>query len=62
MKTHSKPHILARLEVGLRTDASRLIELEQALINVLQRGRGLGVEYGSPGDWNNAWGHHWDLV
>lgn len=60
--THSKTHILARLELGLRTDAARLTKLEQELILVLQRGRGLGAEYGSPGDWNNAWGHHWDLV
>ena len=62
MRTHSQTHILARLEVGLRTDAARLTELEQELILVLQRGRGLGAEYGSPGDWNTAWGHHWDLV
>jgi hypothetical protein len=62
MKTHSKTHILARLEIGLRTDAAHLAELEQALLLVLQRGRGLGDEYGSPGDWNNAWSHHWDLV
>lgn len=60
--THSKTHILARLEIGLRTDAARLSELEEELIHVLQRGRGLGAEYGSPGDWINAWGHHWDLV
>lgn len=59
---HRKRHILARLEIGLRTDASRLVELERELILVLQRGRGLGAEYGSPGDWNTAWGHHWDLV
>lgn len=62
MMTHSKAHILARLEIGLRTDAARLKALEEELIHVLQRGRGLGAEYGSPGDWNNAWGHHWDLV
>ncbi len=60
--THGKTHILARLEIGLRTDAARMTELEEELIHVLQRGRGLGAEYGSPGDWNNAWGHHWDLV
>ncbi|OYW31081.1 MAG: hypothetical protein B7Z47_02145 [Chthoniobacter sp. 12-60-6] len=62
MKTHSKTHILARLESGLRTDAARLDELEQELALVLQRGRGLGAEYGSPGDWTTAWGHHWDQV
>lgn len=60
--THSKTHILARLEIGLRTDAKRLTKLEDELMQVLQRGRGLGTEYGSPGDWSNAWGHHWDLV
>tara|TARA_R110002049_G_scaffold139156_1_gene299710 strand:+ start:2142 stop:2858 length:717 start_codon:yes stop_codon:yes gene_type:complete len=57
-----KTHILARLEIGLRTDAVRLVELERELIVVLQRGRGLSSEYGSPGDWDTAWGHHWDLV
>ena len=62
MMTHSKTHILARLEIGLRTDAAHLTELEKAMLLVLQRGRGLGTEYGSPGDWNTAWGHHWDLV
>jgi hypothetical protein len=60
--THSKTHILARLEIGLRTDAARLTELEHALMNVLQRGRGLDTEYDSPGDWSTAWGHHWDQV
>jgi len=62
MMTHSKTHILARLEIGLRTDAKRLTKLEDELMQVLQRGRGLGTEYGSPGDWSTAWGHHWDLV
>ena len=62
MMTHQNTHILARLEIGLRTDSARLIELGQALTRELQRGRGLGAEYGSPGDWNTAWGHHWDLV
>lgn len=55
-------HILARLEIGLRTDSSRLIELEQDLILSLRRARGLGEEFGSPGDWNTAWCHHWDHV
>jgi uncharacterized membrane protein YheB (UPF0754 family) len=55
-------HILARLEIGLRTDSSRLIELEQDLILALRRARGLGEEFGSPGDWNTAWCHHWDHV
>lgn len=55
-------HILARLEIGLRTDSTRLIELEQDLIVALRRARGLGEEFGSPGDWNTAWCHHWDHV
>ena len=59
---HRKTHILARLEIELRTDAARLAQLEKKLVHTLKRGRGLGTEYGSPGDWNNAWGHHWDLV
>ncbi len=59
---HRKTHILTRLEIGLRTDAARLAELERELVLVLERGRGLGAEYGSPGDWNTAWCHHWDLV
>ncbi len=55
-------HILARLELGLRTDSSRLIELEADLLTLLRNARGLGDEYGSPGDWNTAWCHHWDRV
>lgn len=55
-------HILARLELGLRTDSSRLIEPESDLIPLLRRARGLADEYGSPGDWNTAWRHHWDRV
>lgn len=62
MITHSKTHILARLEIGLRTDAARLAELEQQLTHVLQRGRGLGSAQVSPAEWNIAWDHHWDLV
>ncbi len=55
-------HILASLEIGLRTDSSRLIELEKDLILALRRARGLGEEFGSPGDWNTVWCHHWDHV
>jgi len=55
-------HILSRLEIGLRTDSSRLVELERELIVKLKRARGLGTEYGSPEDWNTAWCHHWDHV
>ena len=62
MTAHRKTHILARLEIGLRTEVAQLNELEQELILVLQCGRGLGADYGAAGDWINAWGHHWDLV
>lgn len=62
MIAHRQTHILARLEIGLRTDSSRLIELEKDLILALSRARGLGDEYGSPEDWSTAWSHHWDLV
>jgi hypothetical protein len=55
-------HILARVELGLRTNSTRLMELEHDLAATLARARGLGVEYGSPGDWNVAWGHHWDQI
>jgi hypothetical protein len=55
-------HILASLEIGLRTESSRLIELEQDLILALRRARGLGEEFGSPGDCNTAWCHRWDHV
>lgn len=62
MNDAQNTYILARLEIGLRTDSSRLIELEQDLILALRRARGLGEEFGSPGDWNTAWCHHWDHV
>jgi len=55
-------HILTRLDLGLRTDSTRLIELENQTVVILERARGLGTEFGSPADWNTAWCHHWDLI
>lgn len=54
--------ILARLEVGLRTQSSHLIQLEEDLVRTLRRARDLGDEFGSSGDWSTAWRHHWDRV
>lgn len=62
MIAQRKPHILARLEIGLRTDSARLIELEEELRIAMHRSRALGSEYGSPDDWSIAWCHHWDLI
>jgi hypothetical protein len=62
MTTHPTAHILTRLEFGLRTDSTRLIEIEQEMLAILAKARGLGTEYGSPPDWSNAWSHHWDLI
>jgi len=62
MTTKPTLHILARMELGLRTNATRLMELEQDLIATLARARGLGAEFGTPADWNTAWCHHWDQI
>ncbi|MES2596754.1 MAG: hypothetical protein V4662_15535 [Verrucomicrobiota bacterium] len=56
------PTTLAKLEIGLRTDAHQLVELEENLLRTLRRARDLGTEFGSPGDWSNAWRHQWDRV
>lgn len=53
---------LSKLEVGLRTDADQLVELEDNLLRTLRRARDLGAEFGSPGDWSAAWRHQWDRV
>jgi len=53
---------LARLEVGLRTDASQLLQLEEDLMHTLRRASDLGAEFGSPGDWSTAWRYHWQRV
>jgi hypothetical protein len=53
---------LARLEVGLRMDASQLLHLEEELMRTLRRASDLGAEFGSPGDWSTAWRYHWQRV
>ena len=61
--TNDKPtHILARLEVGFRTDSAHLEEVEKELIEALQSARHFGKKHGSPGDWNTNWHQQWDNV
>ncbi len=62
MSNKRTTHILARLEIGFRTDAARLIELEQELTKALQRARQFGREQGSPDAWNTSWQQQWDNV
>lgn len=60
---HDRPtHILARLEIGFRTDSARLSELELELTKALQRARQFGKEHGSPEDWTTSWHQQWDNV
>lgn len=61
--TNDKPiHILARLEVGFRTNAAHLLELENDLTEALQHVRHFGRKHGSPDDWNMYWQQQWDHV
>ncbi len=61
--TIDKPiHILARLEVGFRTDATHLKELEQDLAVTLRSARQFGRKHGSPDDWTTSWDQQWDNV
>ena len=62
MNATQTTQILARLEVGLRTQSSQLVQLEEDLICTLRRARDLGDEFGSSGDWSTAWRRHWDRV
>lgn len=62
MSKAQNTHMLERLEIGLRTDSSRLIKLEQDLVLALRRARGFGGEFDSAGDLNTAWCHQWDQV
>lgn len=62
MTTAPPAHILARLEIGFRTDSARLGELELDLTRALQRARQFGKEHGSPDDWNTSWHRQWDHV
>jgi hypothetical protein len=61
--TNDKPiHILARLEIGFRTDSARLQELENDLAAALDCARHFGRKYGSPDEWNTHWQKQWDNV
>lgn len=60
MTNNQSPHILARLEMGFRTDSARLKELEQELATTLRHARRFGTDHGSPLDWNTSWHHQWD--
>ena len=61
--TSNKPiHILARLEIGFRTDYAHLKELEEELAVTLQCARNFGREHSSPDDWNKNWHQQWDNV
>lgn len=62
MTTDKPIHILARLEVGFRTDAAHLKELEQALAVTLLNARQFGRKHGSPDDWTTNWDQQWDNV
>jgi hypothetical protein len=54
--------ILARLEIGFRTDSAHLKELETDMTVALQHARHFGKKHGSPDDWNTNWHQQWDNV
>lgn len=60
MIEHQISHILARLEVGLRTDSARLKALKAELSTNLQRMRNFGTEQDSPHNWTESWSQQWD--
>ena len=61
--THDRPtHILARLEIGFRTDSARLQVLEQDLTATMQSARCFGKQSGSSEAWNTSWDQQWDHV
>ncbi len=61
--TNPKPtHIMARLEIGLRTNAAHIQELEEGLTEALRRARHFGREHGAPDGWNTHWHQQWDHV
>jgi hypothetical protein len=62
MTNDKTAHILARLEIGFRTDAVRLKALEQALAVTLADARHFGRRHGSPDEWNSTWNTQWDQV
>jgi hypothetical protein len=62
MINESPTHILARLEIGFRTDSTHLKELEKDLTVTLKNARNFGRKHGSPDDWNTNWNQQWDNV
>jgi hypothetical protein len=62
MIIESPTHILARLEIGFRTDSTHLKELEKDLTMTLKNARNFGRKHGSPDDWNTNWNQQWDNV
>lgn len=62
MMKDKSTHILARLEIGFRTDAARLKALEKELTVTLQSARQFGQQHGSPDNWNTHWHQQWDEV
>jgi hypothetical protein len=62
MKNDRTTHILARLEIGFRTNSAHLKELETDLAETLQSARHFGQQHGSPDDWNTNWRQQWDNV
>lgn len=62
MSAEIPTHILVRLEIGFRTDSTRLQALDQELTETLQGLRQFGQEHGAPDDWNATWDQQWDHV
>ncbi|NBV23984.1 MAG: hypothetical protein EBS05_18960 [Proteobacteria bacterium] len=62
MTPHRPTHLLARLELGFRTDSARLQMLEQDLTATMQSARGFGKQSGSSEVWNTSWDQQWDHV
>ena len=61
--SESQSHrILARLNVGFRTDSTRLNALEQHLDLTLRTARTLGSQPGLTPEWNADWNQHWDQI
>jgi len=55
-------HTLARIQLGFRTDAAHLKELEQDLTLTLLCARQFGMKHGTPDAWNASWEQQWDKV
>lgn len=62
MTNDDTTRVLARLEIGFRTNATHLKHLEKDLNVALQSARHFGRKHGSPDDWNADWDRQWDNV